>query len=145
MLEGIGPKLVLIFVIGIVIILIGVGIGNDIFSTQTRDNSLNIHSIGEVIDSPENYIGQKITVNGYYYQDDLPDGEGYIASEQVPQPILEGTLDNIDFLLMNFSAVNITLNESIMYDFTGTLIQQENAVYNTTGSVILFLENVEIY
>jgi len=143
MLDSIGSKLAVIFVIGFVIVLIGVGIQTDIFQIQNKDKSLNLYSIGDVIADPQKYIGQKITVPGYYFHGNLPNGEGYVTSELLQQPIIEGSLNNVDFMIINISGVNITFNESVLYDFTGTLLSQGYATYPTT-SVILSVEKVEL-
>jgi hypothetical protein len=143
MLDSIGSKLTVIFAVGFVVILIGVGIGNDVFSIQNKDKSLNIYSIGAIMADPQKYIGQKITVPGYYFQNDLPNKEGYITSELVQQPIIEGSLDTVDLMIINISGINTTFNGSVLYDFTGTLISQGYTTYPTT-SVILSVEKVEL-
>jgi hypothetical protein len=142
MLNGIAPKILLIVVIAFVGILIGVGISTDFFSIQNQDKSLNIHTVNDVLAEAEKYVGQKITVTGYYYQGDLPIGKGYIASDQVQLPIIEGSLDNVNLLLMNYSGVNITLNESALYDFTGTLMFQQQAL-DQEKYYILLVETIE--
>ncbi len=141
MFESTGSKLAVIFVIGFVIVLIAVGIRTDVFSIQNKDKTLNINSIGNVMVDPQKYIGQKITVPGYYFQGNLPNRKGYITSELAQQPIIEGSLDNIDLMIINISGVNTTLNESVLYDFTGTLLSR--GVY-PTETIILSVENVEL-
>jgi len=89
----------------------------------------------------QKYIGQKITVPGYYLQWDRPKGEGYITSELVQQPIIEGSLDNVDLMIINISGINTTFNGSVLYDFTGTLFSQ--GVYPTV-SIILSVDKVEL-
>jgi len=81
MLDSLGSKLALIFAIGFVIVLIGVGIQTDVFSILNKDTSLNVYTIGDVLANPQKFIGQKITVPGYYFQGDRPVGEGFITSE----------------------------------------------------------------
>ena len=141
MFESTGSKLAVIFVIGFVVVLIAVGIRTDVFSIQNKDKTLNINSIGNVMVDPQKYIGQKITVPGYYLQGNLVNNEGYITSEHVQQPIIEGSLDNVDLMIINISGVNTTLNESVLYEFTGTLMSR--GAY-PTESIILSVENVEL-
>jgi hypothetical protein len=141
MLDSTGSKLAVIFVICFVVVLIGVGIRTDIFSIQNKDKSLNIYSIGDVTTNPQKYIGQKITIPGYFLQGDLPHGEGYITSGLVQQPIIEGSLDNVDWIILNVSGINVAFNESAIYDFTGTVVSQ--GTYPTT-SIILSVEIVEL-
>jgi hypothetical protein len=142
MLEGIGPKILLIAVVGFTIVMIGVGISTDFFAIQNTDKSLVIRAVGDVAATPENFIGQRITVMGYYYQGDLPDGYGYIASGPVQQPIVEGSFDNVDFLIMNFSGYQTTFTEGVLYYFTGLFVSGQNTVYHGT-SYVLLLETVE--
>jgi hypothetical protein len=141
MLDSTGSKLAAVFVVGFVVVLIGIGIRTDVFSIQNKDKSLSIYSIGDIMSDPQKYIGQRITVPGYYFQGNLPNQERYITSEQVQQPIIEGSLDNVDLMRINISMVNTTFNQSVLYDFTGTLISQ--GIYPTI-SIILSLEKVEL-
>jgi len=143
MLNSIGSKLAVIFVVIFAVVLIGIGIRYDVFSIQNKDKNLNIHSIGDVIADPQKYIGQKITVQGYYFQGDLPEGKGYISSGLVQQPVIEGSLDNVDLMIINISSINTTFNESALYDFTGTLVSQGYTAY-PTDSIILSVEKVEL-
>lgn len=143
MFDDLGPKLLIVIIIGFVISLIGVGIATDFVSVQNKDQSLDIHSIGDIMADPQKYVGQQITVTGYYFQGDLPNGEGYISSDQIHQPILEGSLNNVDWMIINASKINMTFTESILYDFTGTLISQENTVYPTI-SVLLAVEKAQL-
>ena len=143
MLDGIGSKLLIVITIGFVIILLSIGTATDFFSIENKDQSLNIHSIGDIMADPLEYIGEKITVRGYFFQGDVSNKEGYISSEQVQQPIIEGSLNNVDLMIVNISKVNMTFNESICYDFTGTLLSQENTVYPAI-SVTLAVEKVQL-
>jgi len=143
MLDSVGSKLALIFAVGFVIVLIGVGIQIDVFSILSKDKHLDIYSIGDVIADPQKYIGKNITVPGYYFQGDRPNGEGYISSELVPQPILEGSLNQVGLMVVNISKVNMTFDESVLYDFTGTLLEKGNTSYST-ALIILNVEKVEI-
>jgi len=138
MLEGIGPKLLVVAVIGLTITLIGVGIYTDIFNIKKEDKSLVIRMVGDITDNPGTFVGKRITVRGYYYQGDQPDGYGYITSDPVEQPVLEGSLNNVDFLVMNFSGFNITFEEGVLYYFTGILqSSQDSLTYETSYSLVL--------
>jgi hypothetical protein len=142
MLEGVGPKVLLITVVGFTIVIIGVGLTTDLFAIQNTDKSLVIRSVGDVAATPEKFAGQRVTVMGYYYQGDLPDGYGYIASVPVQLPIVDGSFDNVDFLIMNFSGYHTTFTEGILYYFTGLFVSMQNTVYHGT-SYVLLLETVE--
>ena len=144
MLDSLGSKLALIFTIGFVIVLIGVGIQTDVFSILNKDTSLNVYTIGDVIANPQKFIGQKITVPGYYFQGDRPVGEGFITSELVQQPILEGSLGNVDLMLINLSTINMSLSDSTLYDFIGIVHSQGNTGVYQTSSIILSVEKVTL-
>ncbi len=144
MLDSLGSKLALIFAIGFVIVLIGVGIQTDVFSILNKDTSLNVYTIGDVLANPQKFIGQKITVPGYYFQGDRPVGEGFITSELVQQPILEGSLGNVDLMLINLSTINMSLSDSTLYDFTGIVHSQGNTRVYQTSSIILSVEKVTL-
>jgi hypothetical protein len=144
MLDSPGSKLALIFTIGFVIVLIGIGIQTDVFSILNKDVSLKVDTIGDVLANPQKFIGQKITVSGYYFQGDNPIGEGFIASEPVQQPILEGSLNNVDLLLINISTINMSLNDIALYDFTGTIHSQVYTGVYPTSSIILSVEKITL-
>jgi len=144
MLDSTGSKLALIFVVGLVIVLVGVGIQTDVFSILNKDTSLNVYSIGDILANPQKYIGQKITVLGYYFQGDRPHGEGFITSEFVQQPIIEGSLDNVDLMLINISTINMSFNKSVLYDFTGIVVSPGYAGGYPTSSLILSVEKVSL-
>jgi hypothetical protein len=137
MLEGIGPKLLLIFAVVFTIVMVGVGISTDLFAIQNTDKSLVIRTVGDVAASPEKFVGQKITVKGYYYQGALPLKNGYITSIPVAQPIVEGSFDNVDFLIMNFSGFTTTFDEGVLYYFTGLFISAQGTVYHGVSYVLL--------
>jgi hypothetical protein len=142
MLEGMGPKMLLVFVVGLTVVLIGVGISTDVFSIQNSDKSLVIRTVGDVTVTPEKFIGQRITVRGYYYHGDLPSRYGYITSAPVEQPIIEESLNTIDFLIMNFSSFNVTFGEGVLYYFTGILLSSQDTMYHGT-SYVLSLKAIE--
>ncbi len=143
-LDSLGSKLALIVTVGVVLVIIGVGIQTDVFSVRNKATSLKVYSIGDVLANPQRYAGQKITVLGYYFQGGRPHGEGFITSELVQQPVLEGSLDNVDMMLINISKINMVFNESAQYDFTGTLLSQGSTGVYLTTSIILSVEKVEL-
>jgi hypothetical protein len=140
MLDSLGSKLALVCVIGLVIVLIGVGIQTDVFSILNKDKSQNILSIGDLNANPKQHAGQKITVQGYFLEWDLPIGDGYITSELLQPPIIEGSLNDVDFIIANISGVTTSINDSVLYDFTGIWVSQ--GIYPTI-SYTLSIEKIE--
>jgi hypothetical protein len=122
-------------------VMVGVGLTTDLFAIQNTDKSLVIRAVGDVAATPEDFVGQKITVMGYYYHGDLPDGYGYITSVPLQQPIVQGSFDNVDFLIMNFSGFQPTFTEGVLYYFTGLFIAEHDTMYHGT-SYVLLLETV---
>jgi len=137
MLEGVGPKVLLVVVVCLTIVLVGVGISTDFFAIQNTDKSLVIRTVGDVTSTPEKFAGQTITVAGYYYQGDLPIGHGYITSEPVVLPIVEGSLNNVDFLVMNFSGFYSTFGEGVLYYFTGQFVSTVDTLYHGQSYVLI--------
>jgi hypothetical protein len=118
--------------------LVGVGIYNVFFLTQQQEKTLTIRTVGDITTAPEHFIGQRITVRGYYYQGDLATGYGYITDVPIVQPFVQGSLNGINFLTVNFSQFNITFSEGVLYYFTGTLqASQDPATHITTYSLLL--------
>jgi hypothetical protein len=143
MLGGVLPKIIVGVAIASVVILIGVGLSTDFFATQNQRKSLNLRSIGDITATPGAYTGKRVTVEGYYYQGDLPKGVGYVTAELVQPPIVQGSFKNIDFLIMNYSRVNITIYyESTLYYFTGILLAQNSTLFQGR-SYALSLESIE--
>ena len=142
MLDGLGPKVLAVAVVGLTIVLIGVGIYTVFFNVQNEDKSLVIRSVGDVDASPESFVGQRITVQGYYYQGDRTQGYGYITDVPVQLPIIEGSLNDVNFLVMNFTGFNITFGQGVLYYFTGTF-QASLDPYTDLTSYTLTLKAIE--
>ena len=142
MLGGIVTKIIVVVAIASVVILIGVGLSTDFFAIQNQRKPLNLRSIGDITVTPGAYLGKRMTVEGYYYQDDLSNGYGYITAELVQPPIVQGSLTNVDFLIMNYSGFNITTyNQGVLYDFTGMLLSQNGTLFQGR-SYVLSLEAI---
>ena len=126
----------------ITVALIGVGIYTVVLNTQKQDKSLVIQAIGDITTSPEKFVGQKVTVQGYYYQGDLANDHGYLTDIPVKNPIVQESLNNVNFLIINFSSFNITFSEAVLYYFTGTFESSQNTLTHVT-SYSLLLKAIE--
>jgi hypothetical protein len=140
--SGIITKPLWIIVIVFALIVIGIAIASDVFEIKNTEEPANIISIGDIIDNTQQYIGKNITVRGYYYQGDLPEGEGYITSDGVELPIHDGSFENVDYLMINSSGVNTIFVDDTEYYVTGTLVPFETTPY-PIKLVILSAEKVE--
>ncbi len=78
-----------------------------------------ILSPDDVVDHYENYLGQDIIVEGYYYRENSPVGEGVITSVIIESG--QTSVTTISRLLVDHSAVNISLADRVKYRFVGTL------------------------
>ncbi|HVQ01077.1 MAG TPA: hypothetical protein VMT57_06140 [Candidatus Thermoplasmatota archaeon] len=137
MLEGVGPKILSATVIVLTIALIGVGVYTVFIATQHQEQSLTIRLVGDITVDPNKYVGQRITVQGYYYQGDFNDGYGYITDAPIALPFVQGSLNGVNFLTMNFSQFNITFSEGVLYYFTGILQVSQNPVTQITSYSLL--------
>jgi hypothetical protein len=137
MLEGALPKILAVAVVGLTIALIGVGIYTDVLNTQQQDKTLVIRAVGEITATPEKFVGQRITIKGYYYQGDFATGYGYITNAPITLPFVQGSLNGMDFLTVNFSQFNITFDEGVLYYFTGTLRSSQDPVTSITSYSLL--------
>lgn len=140
MLDSLASKIALVCVIGLVIVIIGVGIQTDVFSILNKDKSQNLLSIGDLNANTKQYVSQKISVQGYFLEWNLPIGDGYITSELLRPPILEGSLNDVDFIIANISGINISLNNTVLYNFTGTWVSEGSS---PSISYLLIVEKVE--
>jgi len=145
MLEGITgiiTKKLWIFLIIFILIIIGIAVYVDFFVYKNPEESLNYISIQDVLLNYKNYIGKNITVRGFYYNGDLPYGEAYITSDHIILPIREGSFENIDYLTINSSGLNVTFVDDEEYYFTGNLVSNEIMPFQIQ-LIVLSAENVE--
>lgn len=79
----------------------------------------------------EKYVGENITVAGYFYEIDTDDTFGYVNSKEIEEPIEQGDLEEDEFLLINYSLVN-TIDVSAnfrKYYFHGQVQEANFSIY----------------
>jgi hypothetical protein len=79
----------------------------------------------------EKYVGENITVAGYFYEIDTDDTFGYVNSKEIEEPIEQGDLEEDEFLLINYSLVN-TIDVSAnfrKYYFYGQVQEANFSIY----------------
>jgi len=81
--------------------------------------SPEVLTVDDVVDNYEEYLGQELVVEGYYYHENYPPGEGVITSAIVESGQTSGT--GVNRLLINHSAANTSLADRVKYRFVGTL------------------------
>ena len=114
-------------IIGAVYVYINLPAGEEIFS------------VGEIVDNSEQYIDEVITVQGFYYHGNYPEGQGDITSDAI-NPYSSSFPESVQYLSVNHSKVNMTLVEGVKYRFKGTLIQDPSAPAGT--AIILAADEI---
>jgi uncharacterized secreted protein with C-terminal beta-propeller domain len=79
-------------------------------------------SVDEIMENEgyQEYLGTVIMVEGYYYHETSPEGQGVITSTIIQSG--QSSIVTINRLPVNHSAVNISLADQIKYRFVGTLM-----------------------
>jgi hypothetical protein len=133
-------KLMLIIGIVLVVVIIVLALGTDIFVANKGQNPSHAIPVNEVIANPQQYSSKQITIRGYFYQGEFAKGGGYMASVNVSLPIVEGSLANVGLLAMNYSGINITLDPTVLYDFTGVLTLKSANPYQNQATLFTVQE-----
>jgi len=124
--------ILILFVIIIILVVYG-------FLTNPQE-SIEVFSPDEIMENSEDYLNQLITVEGYYYNDNRPTGEGVISrtirEEGSSTTIIIITLP-VDHSNVNTSGILI---DKIKYRFTGTLVEKQSE-YGTI--IILVADKIE--
>ena len=98
-----------------------------------------ILTVDEVVDSSERYIDKVITVQGFYYHGNYPEGQGDITSDAI-NPYSSSFPESVQYLSVNHSKVNMTLVEGVKYRFKGSLIPDPSVPAGT--AVILIADEI---
>jgi hypothetical protein len=101
-----------------------------------------ILSVEEVLASSNQYIGSNITVWGFYYHGNNPEGIGIIASSDTMDPLSPVFPESAPSLLVNYSNANKTLVEQTKYYFTGVLTLDESTPIPVGDTVILVADEI---
>lgn len=104
-----------------------------ILISNSPSDSVVVLSPDTVIENKEAYLGNVITVDGFYYNEGT-EGEGVITSKII------GPGDSPTRLPVDHSNVNISLANEIKYRFTGELKSDESVLYG--NAVILVADEI---
>jgi len=137
---GIITKKLWIIVIAFALIVIAIAVASDVFEIKSSVEPTSFVLIRDIINNTQDYLGKNITVRGFYYHGDLPENEGYLASDHVDLPIHEGSFENVNYLKINFSGLDINFVDDVEYYVTGTLGTSETTPIQ---EIVLFVENVQ--
>ena len=95
-------------------------------SIMNQGDYIEILTPDEVMDNTNDYLDKEIIVDGYYYPENRPVGQGVITKSIIP----EGTSSTIfiKMLHVDYSDINVTglLLDEVKYRFTGTLLKSES-------------------
>ena len=125
--------------VGTVLLVVVIIIAAYILVSGSPDDSLVIYSPDDIMENVGEYLGESITVKGYYQNEG--EGTGFIISR-----IIDPSLP-VQQLPVNHSNVNISslpkgvLDEEVRYLFTGVLTLDESSPLE--NAVILVAEKVE--
>jgi len=81
--------------------------------------TIDVLSVDEVMENYDTYLDEVITVEGYYYHENNPAGQGVITSTLIQSG--QSSTVTINRLPVNHSAANVSLADQVKYRFVGTL------------------------
>ena len=110
-----------------------------VYLNNATDQSIQSHTVGEIVDSSDEYLGSIITVDGFYYHGNNPEGEGFITAK-IEDPLSSSFKFVREKISVNHSGVNITLADEVKYRFTGTLVEDTSSP--VPGVIILMAEEI---
>lgn len=137
--SGIITKKLWILGIIFVLIVVGIAVASNVFEIKSSVEPTSFVTIGDLANNVDQYTGKNITIRGFYYQGDLPVGEGYLTSDHVELPIHDGSFDNVDYLKLNTSGFNNDFVDDVEYYVTGSIESLETSPYPV---VIFSVEDV---
>lgn len=110
-----------------------------IYLNNATDQSIQSLTVGEIVDSSDEYLGSIISVEGFFYHGNSPEGEGFITAKM--EDPLSSSFEYVkEKISVNYSNVNITLEDQVKYQFTGTLTEDTSSP--VPGAVILMAEEI---
>ena len=109
-----------------------------IYLNNATDQSIQLLTVDEIVDSSDEYLGSIISVEGFFYHGNNPEGEGFITAKM--EDPLSSSFEFVKRISVNYSNVNITLEDQVKYQFTGTLTEDTSSP--VPGVVILMAEEI---
>ncbi len=109
-----------------------------IYLNNATDQSIQLLTVDEIVDSSDEYLDSTISVDGFYHHGNSPEGRGYIRASIVDP--LSSSFESVKEISVNHSGVNITLADEVKYRFTGTLIEDTSSP--VPGVIILMAEEI---
>jgi len=109
-----------------------------IYLNNATDQSIQLLTVDEIVDSSDEYLGSIISVEGFFYHGNSPEGEGFITAKM--EDPLSSSFEFVKRISVNYSNINITLEDQVKYQFTGILTEDTSSP--VTGVVILMAEEI---
>lgn len=137
-LKGNFRKIIVIFSI---VLLVSV-VFTYLFLSDFPYESKNALSVKDVIFNSEEYLGENITVEGYFLDHFGSEQNGYISPIIEERPIEQGDLEEKVLLLIDHSKIDTILDEETKYYFSGMLTELNNVDF-PTNQVIMIVDKVD--
>ena len=123
--------------IGIIAVIFVIVVAYVLLTNQSEDQVI-VYDVVDILNNPNNFLETKLAIEGYYYHDIYPEGQGLIS----PDIRTEGMSSTIvpKYLPVNHSAINLSLADQVKYRFTGFFNIDETSLGE---SYILIAEKIE--
>ena len=108
----------------VIIIAIMIVIAVYLIIGNPNNETLEILTVDNIIENIEEYTGKKVAIEGYYYHESRPEGEGVISSSIVEEG--QSSIGIYPTIPVNHSNVNISLADRIKYRFIGQIILDDS-------------------
>lgn len=126
---GLGGYLWEVLVIVAVVILLLVGIFFIVIDEPTDDFVEDGLNPEEVVVNYADYIGENITVKGYFYDPDFGDEFAYLSAQPIEEPIEQGEFVEEELLLVNYSSIGSIDEIDDKYLIQGTIEEVNYSEY----------------
>jgi len=126
-----------IFIVVIAVLIIVAA--SYIFLSNPADQSIDRLTVDDVVDSSADYLDSTISVEGFYYHGNNPDGKGLIAAK-IADP-LSSSFESVKQISVDYSNVNIILEDQVKYQFTG-MLTEDTSTPVSAGVIILIAEDI---
>lgn len=137
--KGSRKNLMNILLISLIAIIV-VGVAYVLISDPAE--TPEILTVDVVVDNYEEYLGEEIIVEGYYYHETYPLGEGVITSVVIESGQTSGT--GVVRLPVNHLAVNASLADRVKYRFVGVLEYDSSIPIPINAIVLMATEIMQV-
>ena len=105
----------------VIIILILIGIIFMLTKEPVSEKETQELNPEDIVANYEEYIGENITVEAFFYDPDYGDEFAYASSQPIEEPLEQGEFIEEELLLINYSSVENITETSNKYYFKGII------------------------